>query len=244
MNFGPLLFLGLLITMSFSWGAFILAPQVQLGQQKPALFEDVGQIYPFDRSGESHQGQEIYRQNGCYYCHTRLVTGNDLPQWGSRITVAQDYLYDQPVMLGRLRVGPDLANVGARNTDIQWHLLHLYNPQITSKGSTMPSYRFLFEERRVKPGQESAQALKIPAPYAPKTGIEVVPKRDAHVLVQYLLSQRHDFPLLEAPLPKGSRPAAAVTNAVAGSTNPPGVIVTNASTNQVRPALTTPATPK
>ena len=32
-------------------------------------------------------------------------------------SVDQDYLYDRPVMLGSQRVGPDLANIGRRQTN-------------------------------------------------------------------------------------------------------------------------------
>src|ERR1039458_8749758 len=51
--------------------------------------------------------------------------------------------------LGSQRVGPDLADAGARLPDANWHLRHLYAPRIEVKGSVMPPYRFLFEKRRV-----------------------------------------------------------------------------------------------
>jgi len=53
--------------------------------------------------------------------------------WGLRRTVAEDFLYDYPVMPGSLRVGPDLANVGARISDPNWHFRHLYAPQAEVK---------------------------------------------------------------------------------------------------------------
>ena len=68
--------------------------------------------------------------------------------WGRRRTVAEDFLFDYPVMLGSQRIGPDLADVGARLPDANWHLAHLYAPRSKSDGSTMPPYRFLFEKRR------------------------------------------------------------------------------------------------
>ena len=64
-------------------------------------------------------------------------------------------------MPGSQRVGPDLANVGARLPDANWHLLHLYAPQLQVKGSTMPPYRFLFEKRRIE-RRPSPEALVLP----------------------------------------------------------------------------------
>ena len=61
----------------------------------------------------------------------RARTGPDIERergWGKRRTVAEDFLYDYPVMLGQQRIGPDLANIGARRSDANWHLLHLYSP--------------------------------------------------------------------------------------------------------------------
>ena len=69
--------------------------------------------------------------------------------WGLRGNVAQDYLQDSPVFLGSQRLGPDLANIGSRNPDANWHLHHLYAPSSKVTGSTMPPYRFLFEKRPV-----------------------------------------------------------------------------------------------
>src|SRR5262249_8266049 len=40
--------------------------------------------------------------------------------WGRRRSVAEDFLYDYPVVPGSLRVGPDLANVGMRLPDANW----------------------------------------------------------------------------------------------------------------------------
>src|SRR5207244_7580420 len=70
--------------------------------------------------------------------------------WGKRRTVAEDFLFDSPVLLGSQRIGPDLANVGVRLSDAKWQLLHLYAPQQVLPGSTMPPFRFLFEKRRIE----------------------------------------------------------------------------------------------
>lgn len=84
-----------------------------------------------------------------------------------------------------MRTGPDLANIGERQTSEQWHYLHLYNPQITSKGSVMPPFRFLFERRKMG-------ATPSPGAYTLGDGDEIVPKVEARMLVAYLLSLKHD----------------------------------------------------
>jgi cytochrome c oxidase cbb3-type subunit 2 len=119
--------------------------------------------------------------------------------WGVRGSVAADYLFDQPVMLGSQRVGPDLSNVGARLPDVNWHLLHLYAPQQVVKGSLMPPHRFLFNV--AKAGQHtSPDALQVPPEVAPAPGYEVVPKPEAVALAAYLVSLNSSTPVFETPM--------------------------------------------
>ena len=127
------------------------------------------------------------------------ATGPDIARgWGMRQSVAEDYLYDQPVQLGSLRAGPDLANAGAR-ADANWQLLHLYAPKSEVKGSAMPPFRYLFEVRKI--GREpSPDALKLPPEFAPPAGYEVVPRPEARDLAAYLSSLRANAPLYSAPI--------------------------------------------
>jgi ribosomal protein L7/L12 len=151
-----------------------------------------------------------------------VPTGPDLAQhWGNRRTVAEDFLFDYPVLPGTQRVGPDLSNVGVRLPDRNWQLVHLYAPRSSVRDSVMPPYRFLFEKRRVEHGP-SPEALKLPADLAPEPGYEIVPKPEASALVAYLLSLRANEPLYDAPVSVAEAPAS--TNAPAaqaGSTNAP-----------------------
>ena len=130
---------------------------------------------------------------------THLIpTGADIPRWGVRRSVAADYLYDSPVQLGSQRIGPDLANVGARLGNADWQLLHLYAPQSVVKNSAMPPFRFLFETKKIGDAP-SPDALNLPKEFAPPAGYEVVPTTEAKQLAAYLLSLRADAPLYEAP---------------------------------------------
>ncbi|HMP83761.1 MAG TPA: cbb3-type cytochrome c oxidase subunit II [Verrucomicrobiota bacterium] len=142
-----------------------------------------------------------------------FALGPDISRgWGSRRSVAHDYLYDHPVLPGTRRVGPDLANVGLRLPDANWQLLHLYAPASVVAGSTMPAYRYLFETRKIG-NAPSPDALNLPEGHAPPPGYEVVPTQNAKALAAYLVSLRAEAPLFEAPV---TPPPAAVV-----STNAP-----------------------
>ena len=220
MNLAPLIFLASFFALATSWLSFVLAPQLQLGNAKPVIDGDTGQPYPAMRPGLARQGEQIYRANGCFYCHSEQVRpkgfGTDVERgWGARTgkvqSVDQDYLYDRPVMLGNQRVGPDLANIGFRQTNEMALLLHIYNPRLSMPNSVMPPYRFLFGMNKLKPGEKpSTNAL--PEIAGAPTGYEILPKPEAHALAAYLLSLRETTVLFEAPpapLPKTNAPAAA-----------------------------------
>ena len=238
MNHGPLLFLGVFFAMAASWCGLVLAPQLQLGSQG-AVPAKGSQLYPSPRPGLANQGKEVYRANGCYYCHTQQVVprtaGADIERaWGKRYNVAQDYLVDQPVMLGHLRTGPDLANIGLRlpddetRTNFVWHLKHLYNPRVTSPGSIMPSYPFLFEKRPLMRGKRSEDSLELTGQLAPESGFEIVPRFEAKALVAYLFSLGAETPLFESPIPAPASAAGDTNAPPAAGTNTPASTATNA----------------
>ena len=118
--------------------------------------------------------------------------------WGVRQGVAGDFLYDTPVQLGSLRAGPDLANIGARDPDMNWQLVHLYRPKSYVKDSAMPPFRYLFELRK-NDGPASPGALRFPKGFEPPAGYEVAPTPEAKQLAAYLLSLKVGAPLYEAP---------------------------------------------
>ena len=221
MNQGPLLFLGIFFSMALSFGGLILGPHLKIGRQQDVFVEAANVLYPADRAGLAEEGAQVYRSMGCVECHTQQVRGlgGDRKRgWGARITVAQDYLGDYPVMLGNLRVGPDLANVGVRQPDTKQLLMHLYDPRSVVPKSTMSRYQFLFEKRKIKPTGPSRDAL----PVKVEAGHEVVPTHRATALVAYLQSLNATIPLFEAPLPPDLAPKPADTNAPsATATNAP-----------------------
>lgn len=237
MNSGPLLFLGIFFSLASSFWGLVLVPHLTIGHQQQVIVHATGQPYPVPRPGLAQEGEHVYRANGCAECHTRQVRafGGDLERgWGVRYSVAQDYLYDYPVMLGKQRVGPDLANIGMRIPNETELLKHLYDPQLVAPGSMMPPFHYLFEKRKLKPGQPpSPDALP-----GHSQDYQIVPRSEARALVSYLLSQRADVALREAPLPQ---PQTNITESV--STNIDGTISTTVpSTNVVTNAA--PAAPR
>ena len=214
----PLLFCGIFFCLAFSWTGLVLSSQIQFGalERTTETLEDDGEgnlvrvegdpLFPALVPGLAQQGKEVYLSMGCIYCHSQQVRrqgfGADYERgWGDRASVPRDYILQERVALGTMRTGPDLMNVGERNPDANWHHLHLYNPQITSEGSTMPPYAFLYEVREVT-GEPSPDALQfgVATTYAPAQGYEVVPTPRAKALVAYLQNLKLDYGLPEAPI--------------------------------------------
>ena len=162
-------------------------------------------MYPQAPVGLAQIGKQVYIEQGCMYCHSQQVRpkgfGADFERgWGERQAVARDYILQDRVLLGTMRTGPDLMNVGDRGIsqdDGSWHHLHLYNPQITSPGSTMPPFAFLYEKQPIQgAGSPNALAFEPGSEDAPEEGYEIVPSDRAIALVAYLksLTFRYDLP--------------------------------------------------
>lgn len=209
MNFGPFVFIGAFCTMLISWATFVFSPQLQIGSIQPATTVPNGDNYPAYRTGAQKRGLDVYRANNCAACHTQMIRpaglGPDLTRpehWAlpNRFSVAEDYLYDYPVMLGTQRVGPDLANAGSR-IDQRIVLLKLYNPANLVANSVMPPYPFLFKKQKI--GRNSSpDAL----PVKVEEGYEVVPTDDAKALAAYIASLNQNAYIFEVPPPPKEKP--------------------------------------
>jgi cytochrome c oxidase cbb3-type subunit 2 len=113
------LFLGIFGTFFFSWAGLALIPNFQIGHLDPQSDEDGSDVYPAPKSGMAERGRQVYAANGCVYCHTQQVradyAASDIDRkWGERRSAPRDYLFERPTFLGKMRMGPDLANVGKR----------------------------------------------------------------------------------------------------------------------------------
>ena len=92
-------------------------------------------------------GRDIYIAEGCYNCHSQMVRPLhfETERFGE-YSKAGEFVYDHPFQWGSRRIGPDLHRVGTRPLTAGWHLRHFDNPQETSPGTMMPSYKHLLRK--------------------------------------------------------------------------------------------------
>jgi cbb3-type cytochrome oxidase cytochrome c subunit len=292
------LFLGIFGTFAFSWVGLTVIPNWQIGHLSPQSDEEGTDIYPMPQSGMVTRGARVYAANGCNYCHSQQVraeySGADIERkWGDRRSAPRDYIFERPALLGKTRMGQDLANIGARAPKEEespspaggaspapqaaaaspgavasakaaspppatspspatspgaiaskpptspgpagpppskspaaaaaaagtpaaspspsapwpeqtaglppmysaaWHHVHLYSPRSINLDSNMPSYRFLYQTRRISDAR-SSDALQLTGSDAPPEGWEIVPTYDAKCLVAYMMALNQSHPL-------------------------------------------------
>src|SRR5438046_8133100 len=119
--------LAILATLAFSWLVLAYIPDLQIGHLDPQSDEEGTDIYPMPKSGMAERGRRIYVANGCFYCHSEQLRADyaaaDIdrlrdaalsppPKWGDRRSAPRDYIFDRPALLGKMRMGPDWANIG------------------------------------------------------------------------------------------------------------------------------------
>lgn len=197
-----ILALGIFLTIAASVTGLVILPNWQFQSLKPVA-KSGGLQYPERYFGDNGKGRGVYISMGCIYCHTQQVRmkgyGADIRRgWGNRRSVPRDYIYDLPHQLGTMRTGPDLASIAARQPSRDWHSLHLYDPQITSPGSVMPSFNYLFDE--VKRGSVApGGAVKLPDGYTKRGDLtHIIPNERGAQLIAYLKRLNQSFPLPEA----------------------------------------------
>lgn len=184
---------GAMVTLSLATAAMIVVPFMQL-KDAPAPQA----LKPY--TSQELRGRSVYMANGCIACHTQQpsTTGAGIADarrgWG-RASVAGDYHYDQPPLLGTMRTGPDLFNIGVRQPSADWHLGHLFQPRAYVPGSIMPAYRFLFEIKDEGSAAKGERTVALP-PGAVPPGKTVVATPEAQDLVAYLQSLQHEYPVL------------------------------------------------
>jgi cytochrome c oxidase cbb3-type subunit 2 len=198
--------LGVFLTIAASVTGLVIVPNWQFKELQPVKKAD-GTQYPVPYFGEQLKGRQVYIDQGCIYCHTQQIRmkgyGADIRRnWGTRRSVPRDYIYEKPHQLGTMRTGPDLASIGSRQPSVDWHALHLYNPQLTSPGSNMPRFNYLFSEMKdgdpLPAGAHPTDVVKIPKPLQQGSVTQIVPNERGKALIEYLKSLNKTFPLPEA----------------------------------------------
>jgi cytochrome c oxidase cbb3-type subunit II len=186
---------GAMVTLGLATAALVVMPYVQVRDIRPPAA-----LKPY--TDQQLRGREVYVSNGCVYCHTqqprdRKVGPDGARGWG-RPSVPADYSYDRPHLLGSMRTGPDLFNIGARQPSRDWHLGHLYQPRAYVPGSIMPAFAYLFRTKAA--ADEGEQIVNLPPGLVP-AGQVVVATPDALDLVKYLQGLDHTYPVLPADVP-------------------------------------------
>ena len=197
-KFSTLVF-GALYMIVLSTLLLVVAPYVQLKSVPPTPG-----LKPYTEQQE--RGRYIYMREGCIYCHSQqprdAKQAPDAKRGWGRASVPSDYYHDNPHLLGTMRTGPDLFNIGARQPSADWQLSHLYDPRAVTPGSIMPPYPYLF--RISANPQPGAKIVTLPPEFAPQNG-SVIAAEDALDLVAYLLSLDRTFPAIPVPAPQAQK---------------------------------------
>lgn len=180
---------GAMVTLALAISALVVLPYMQLSDEQPP--EGLS-----DYTTVQLRGRGSYISNGCVYCHTQQPRAKsqapDAERGWGRAPVAADYYYDKPHLMGTMRTGPDLLNIGARQPSADWHLGHLYQPRAYVPDSIMPSYPYLFDLK--EEAEDGDRVVNVPPAWVPD-GKVVVAKPEAIELVEYLLSLDRTYPI-------------------------------------------------
>jgi cbb3-type cytochrome c oxidase subunit II len=140
----------------------VVPPLIDKSWAKPFENSDsnkgvTGKLRPYTE--QELKGRQIYVREGCWYCHTQqtrtLLADTKRSGWrgvDAPISTPDEYVYDNPHLLGTKRTGPDLSRVGGKY-DTQWHRTHFRNPADLVTGSIMPPFPWIVNN------EEEFQAL-------------------------------------------------------------------------------------
>lgn len=189
---------GAMLTFALAVAALVIIPYFNVREIEPPAG-----LKPY--STAELRGRASYISHGCSTCHTQqprdISFAPDATRGWGRASVPADYTYDNPHLLGSMRTGPDLFNIGVRQPSMDWHLGHLYQPRAYVAESIMPAYPFLFDVKDAADDDEITVTL--PPGFHPE-GKVVVATPEAIDLVKYLQSLKRNYPILPPdPTPDG-----------------------------------------
>ena len=140
----PVQLLILSLVLILIGGIFELIPTFVIKSNIPTI----SNVKPY--SPLELQGRDIYIREGCYVCHSQMIRPFrfETERYGE-YSKAGEFVYDHPFQWGSKRTGPDLARLGVKTSKQykpnSWHYTHMLDPRLTSPGSIMPMYPWLFE---------------------------------------------------------------------------------------------------
>jgi len=121
-----------------------LIPSTEVNPSEGTILGDTVRV---ESSEAFAAGKEVYFQEGCAVCHTQqvrpIVTDVDL----GVVSLYGDYVNEDTVPLGLMRIGPDLMHVGSgdQTGSVVFLRGYLADPRSERPWSTMPSYGYLSE---------------------------------------------------------------------------------------------------
>ncbi|MCE5326206.1 MAG: cbb3-type cytochrome c oxidase subunit II [Planctomycetaceae bacterium] len=167
---------------------------------------------------EEQEGNDLWVNNGCHYCHSQFIRVNDWGLGAERIAQAGDYANKRVVILGTERIGPDLSQAGGEHSN-DWHIAHFNNPRWTRPISLMPSWAFLGESdvRKLtafiqsQGGKDADQRMRRQMTYRPQA--QAAYRRGFDANVEWLHAQvpppwramPNPYPASEAALLRGHK---------------------------------------
>lgn len=135
----PLVFTGLTLVAVIIGGVIEFVPVAMVRSNIPTI----ASVKPY--SPLELEGRDIYIREGCNNCHSQMIRPfrSETERYGE-YSKAGEFVYDHPFLWGSKRTGPDLHRVGGKYNHA-WHYQHMKDPRVTSPGSIMPAYPWLFE---------------------------------------------------------------------------------------------------
>lgn len=137
----PLVFTGLTLVAVLIGGVIEFVPVAMVRTNIPTI----SSVRPY--SPLELEGRDIYIREGCNTCHSQMIRPfrSETERYGE-YSKAGEFVYDHPFLWGSIRKGPDLHRVGGKYNHA-WHYQHMKNPRVTSPGSIMPAYPWLFDNQ-------------------------------------------------------------------------------------------------
>jgi cbb3-type cytochrome oxidase cytochrome c subunit len=129
---------GLLLAGVLVGGFLALGGSVALPASDPALSGEAP-----ERSRLEARGMEVYRNEGCWYCHTLYRRSTATDSAAGAPLPPDAYLGLSPAMLGHERTGPDLTGPSGDEAGL---VAYLRDPRGRGGRTAMPSYAYLGEE--------------------------------------------------------------------------------------------------
>ena len=138
---GGRLRLGIVATFAIALLLTVVVPAFDTAVTEATILANTARTYP--NGSAAAAGRAVYLRENCVACHTQSVRPIVTDVGLGAVSVAGDYVYETPPLIGLERLGPDLMHVGSRLEDVAAIQDHLDFPRQERPWSIMPSYRYL-----------------------------------------------------------------------------------------------------